>query len=59
LLDAQGEPSGGGLGTYLQNYKHDQRVQVWWIAAQEKHYSCVEEFVKIKAKIQAEGFTQG
>jgi hypothetical protein len=59
LLDAQGEPVGGGLGAYLQGHRQDQRVQVWWIAAQEKHYTCVEEFVKIKAKIQAEGFAQG
>jgi len=43
----------------LQGYKQDQRVQIWWIAAQEKHYHCVEDFTKIKAKIQADGFHVG
>jgi hypothetical protein len=59
LLDAQGEPAGGGLEAYLQGHKQDQRVQLVWIHAQEKHYKSVEEFVKIKAKIQAEGFSSG
>jgi hypothetical protein len=56
LIEAQGEPEGGGLGAYLEGRKKDRRIRERWLLASERHELGVEEFLRMKARLKNEGF---
>ena len=58
LLEARGEPEGGGIREYLFNLGQDKRVSECWSMAREKHERCVGEFVTCKDRVAREGWAK-
>lgn len=56
LIEARGEPEGGGLGTYMENRRKDRRVREAWNLSCARHELCVEEFNRVKETIRTEGY---
>jgi hypothetical protein len=59
LIEAQGEPESGGLGTYFENIKKDRKVRDLWFLASERHQLGIEEFLHVKSRLKNEGFATG
>jgi hypothetical protein len=56
LLEAQGEPADGGIGTYYEGLVKDRRVRECWDLACEKHEKCLREFIGVKERMKVDGF---
>jgi hypothetical protein len=59
LLEATGEPEGGGIGAYLEGRKQDKTLRDKWNVASLRHEKCVEDFEMTKMRIRNEGLAMG
>lgn len=58
LLEARGDPVGGGIERYAEALEQDRKLREYWAAAANRHQKCVREFVAVKGRVVLDGFVQ-